>query len=41
LREIAEGRWIEPREILSFQFPEANRALLAQIAEGTVAISAG
>jgi mutator protein MutT len=41
LREIAEGRWIEPREILGFQFPEANRALLAQIAEGTVAISAG
>lgn len=31
LLEVAEARWVMPAELIHFQFPEANSALLQQL----------
>jgi len=34
-RQVAEFRWVNPRSLADYPFPEANRGLLAAIAESS------
>lgn len=31
LREVADARWVSPSELATLEFPEANRALIAEL----------